>query len=430
MSLHHGANPNQSGDSRYGCSIAKGGTLMLPVRFDDIGSDDILKLVADKAAERKTLEYKEKLNIATGDERAEFLSDVSSFANASGGDIIFGISDERDGTGNATGIPSEIKPLGIDSIPTELGKIEQLIQNGIQPRIPVVQVKDVNVSGYGTVIVVRVGKSWVSPHMVTQSNRSRFYSRNSSTGKYQLDVQQIGAAFALQRGLGERLRSWKSDRISKAISGEGPIPMEGSQILLHFVSAAALTDGEQSLPRIFETQMLGMKCRLLYMSAQAMRYNADGLLILSNPTRNNRQSYLQIFRDGSLEYADTGMLDSANGISIPSQTFEEKIVQTFANAVWLLDEFEVAEPTFVSLTLLGMKGRMMALPQSHFLDRVTSEPFDRDVILSPDMLIENLAEGPPYPSTLLPIVDAVWQAAGVERTPYLKISEGVWQGTD
>jgi predicted HTH transcriptional regulator len=106
---------------------------MFPVRFDDISSDDILKLVADKAAERKTLEYKQKLNIAYGDERAEFLSDISSFANVSGGDIIFGISDERDGTGNATGIPAEIKTLAIDSIPTELGKIEQLIQNGEIP---------------------------------------------------------------------------------------------------------------------------------------------------------------------------------------------------------------------------------------------------------------------------------------------------------
>jgi hypothetical protein len=400
---------------------------MLPVRFDDIGSDDILKLVVDKAAERKTLEYKQKLNIATGDERAEFLSDISSFANASGGDIIFGISDERDGTGNATGIPAEIKPLDFDSIPTELGKIEQLIQNGIQPRIPVVQVKDVNVSGYGTVILVRVGKSWISPHMVTQSNRSRFYSRNSSTGKYQLDVQQIGAAFAEQRGLGERLRSWKADRIGKAIAGEGPVPLEGSEILFHFASAAALTGGGQPRPRIFDTQTLGIRCKLLYMSAHAMRYNADGLLMLSNLTRNSRQSYLQIFRDGSLEYADTGVLDSANGISIPSQIFEQKIVETFANAAWLVRELEVVEPIFVSLTLVGMKGRTMALPQSHFHEGPTTEPFDRDVILCPDMLIENVAEGPPYRSTLLPIVDAVWQAAGRERTPYLDERDGVWK---
>jgi hypothetical protein len=124
------------------------------------------------------------------------------------------------------------------------------------------------------------------------------------------------------------------------------------------------------------------------------------------------------------------MLDTANGISIPSQTFEQKIAETFANAVWLLRELEVAEPTFVSLTLLGMKGRRMALPHSHFNEGVTTEPFDRDVILCPDMLVENLAEGSPYRSTLLPIVDAVWQAAGRERTPYLDERNGVWKSKD
>jgi hypothetical protein len=291
-------------------------------------------------------------------------------------------------------------------------------------------VKIVEIPERGPVIVIRVGKSWIAPHMVNLGNRSRFYTRNSTTGKYPLDVQQIGAAFALQRGLGERLRSWKADRIGKAIAGEGPIPLEGSQILFHFVSASALTDGEQSLPRIFDIPTLEVKCRLLYMSAQTMRYNADGLLVLSNQTKNKRQSYLQIFRDGSLEYADTGMFDTANGISVPSQVFEQKIAETFTNAVWLLRELQVAEPIFVTLTLLGMKGRTMALPRNLQVYGFTTEPFDRDVILCPDMLMENLAEGPPYPSTLLPVVDAVWQAAGRDRTPYLHEREGVWKSKE
>jgi hypothetical protein len=163
------------------------------------------------------------------------------------------------------------------------------------------------------------------------------------------------------------------------------------------------------------------------MSAQTLRYNADGLLILSNQTRNKRQSYLQIFRDGSLEYADTGMLDTGNSNGVPSQLFEQKIAETFTNAVWLLRELQVSEPIFVTLTLLGMKGRTMALPRSLHVYGFMSEPFDRDVILCPDMLMENLAEGPPYPSTLLPVVDAVWQAAGRDRTPYLDERDGVWK---
>ena len=213
---------------------------MLPLRFEDISSDDVVRLVADKVSERKILEYKQALNIRGQEDRAEFLADVSSFANASGGDIIFGVSEERDENGQPTGVPSDIVALQIGNAATECARIEQLIGSGIQPRIPVVEVKGIEVSVRGLVIVVRVGKSWIAPHMVNYANRSRFFSRNSSTGKVQLDVQQIGASYALQRGLGERVRGWKTDRIAKAIANEGPVPMQGSRLLYHFISASAL----------------------------------------------------------------------------------------------------------------------------------------------------------------------------------------------
>jgi hypothetical protein len=63
---------------------------MLPIPFDDIGPDDILRLIEDKISERKILEFKQALDIGPDNERAEFLADVSSFANASGGERLRG----------------------------------------------------------------------------------------------------------------------------------------------------------------------------------------------------------------------------------------------------------------------------------------------------------------------------------------------------
>lgn len=294
----------------------------------------------------------------------------------------------------------------------------------INTLVPVVQVRHVDIPSHGLVIVVRVEKSWIAPHMVSYANRTRFFSRNSSTGKVQLDVQQIGAAFAEQRGLGDRLRSWKTDRIAKAIAGEGPVPMEGSQILFHFVTASTLSDVNQNLPRVFDVQRLLSKLRLMYTSPQTWRYNADGILLLSNRTQSNRQSYLQIFRNGSLEYGDTIIFDSADGNHIPSQLFEQKIVERFADAVSLLKELEAPEPIFVTLTLLRMKGRVMATPDALWAH--TSTPFDREIILSPDMLIENLRNNSPTSETLQPIANSIWQAAGRERSPYLEDTYRIW----
>jgi hypothetical protein len=389
---------------------------MLPIRFDDITADDIVRLITDKTSERKTIEYKQALNIGNTDDKAEFLADISSFANASGGDIVFGISEERDASRKPTGIPGSIVPLVLDNPATVCGSIENLIRDGIQPRIPVVYVKHFDIPGEGSVIVVRVGKSWIAPHMVSYANRTRFFSRNSSTGKVQLDVQQIGAAFALQRGLGERLRSWKTDRISKAVAGEGPVLLTGASFLFHFISVAALTDDGPALPRLFEPERWRDAHSHISFNAAQNRYNADGFLSVWTTGLSQGQFYLQVFREGSLEYGDSYALSSKGGGVIASVSFEDKLKSIFKAALSLLSQMEVADPIFVSLTLIGVKGMTLSMSPD------VSEPFDRDVIVCPDIQIQNLDEGFPYPSTLLPIVDSVWQAAGRGRSPFTALT--------
>jgi hypothetical protein len=398
---------------------------MLPIRFEDIAASDIQLLIDLKSVERKTLEYKECLAIANREERAEFLSDISSFANASGGDIIFGIYEERDEARRPTGLPAGIKPLQIENIATECGRIEQMIESGIRPRLPIVQVKSIEMPDAGPVIVVRVGKSWVAPHMVTFSNLSRFFSRNSSTGKVQLDVQQIGAAFALQRGLGERLRNWKADRIGKSVTGEGPVPLAGARILFHFVPAAVLTSDEPVHPRRFDPQSWGRGAKLMSLGSNVSRYNVDGFLLASDMKKDTPGSYLQVFREGALEYGDSYTLDSQGGRHIASRILEEKLASTFRNAVTLLRHLEAPSPIFVTLSLVSVRHRTMALPQNVSDWNYESYPFDRDVIVCPDVLLGQFEGGVPDVSILLPLLDSIWQAAGRERTPYLD-NQGKW----
>jgi hypothetical protein len=397
---------------------------MLPIGFDDITPDDIVRLVADKVSERKTLEYKKTLNVGNTEEKAEFLADVSSFANASGGDIFFGITDERGEDGNATGIPGEIVGLTISNAGTECNRIEQLIQTGLQPRLPVVFVKALDIPERGMVIVVRVGKSWAAPHMVSYANRTRFFSRNSSSGKVLLDVHQIRAAFAEQRGIGERLRTWKADRISKALSGEGPVELTGARLLFHFIPAATLMVDGQSLPRVFDDCKWGNGRRLMSLSPEWRRYNADGLLLTSKETTERGRSYLQVFKDGPLEYGDSYVLGMNRNDAIPSAIFEQKLVATFEQALSLLKSLEVSPPIYVTLTLIGAKGIRLATPYNAYRYGYVSDPIDRDVVVCPDVEFQHSTEERPYPTTLLPIVNSVWQAAGIAQS--LNIEKGQW----
>jgi hypothetical protein len=400
---------------------------MLPTRFEEISAEDVQRLVDLKIVEHRTLEYKEKLASGNREERAEFLSDISSFANASGGDIIFGIAEERSEDGKTTGIPGSINRLDMENPAIECARIEQMIESGIQPRIPLVRVRSIDIPDIGPIILIRVEKSWIAPHMVTFSNLSRFFSRNSSTGKFQLDVQQIGAAFTLQRGLGEKLRNWKADRISKAIAESGPVPMQGPKLLLQLVSGASLASDDSLLPRRFDPQSWGRLADAMSLSGNIRRYNTDGYLIASENVRDGLRSYLQVFRDGSLEYGDSYAMDSHGGNHIASQLFEEKLGRTFKLALALLRQLGVTTPIFVTLCLLGVKGKTMALPER--LQRIAfsheSDAFDRDLIVCPDVLLDGDLQSTDVSDSMLPLVDSIWQAAGRESTPY-KDDDGRW----
>jgi len=153
---------------------------MIPKQFSAIDKADIDSLVQSKTAERRTLEYKAELPLGTDDAKREFLSDVVSFANSGGGDILYGVVDEKDANGQPTGIPHEATGLAAVNETSEQLRLENICRDGIAPRIAGLQLKAVSGFPRGPVILMRIPRSWAAPHMVTFRNLSRFYARNSA----------------------------------------------------------------------------------------------------------------------------------------------------------------------------------------------------------------------------------------------------------
>ena len=69
---------------------------MISKSFDQIEKSDISALIANDVRENRMLDYKEKLPGSSDSEKTELLADVSSFANAAGGYILYGIREKRD----------------------------------------------------------------------------------------------------------------------------------------------------------------------------------------------------------------------------------------------------------------------------------------------------------------------------------------------
>src|SRR5260221_10582242 len=96
-----------------------------------IEESDLQALVDNQVSEHKTFEYKEALPGNADGDKKEFLADVSSFANASGGDLIYGIREQ-------SGVPAELSGLGLSDVDAEILRLEAVckgLRSGFEPSV-------------------------------------------------------------------------------------------------------------------------------------------------------------------------------------------------------------------------------------------------------------------------------------------------------
>ncbi len=156
---------------------------MIDKPITDITADDIQHLVDERTPEKRTLEFKAEVPGNKDSERKEFLADVSSFANAAGGDLIYGVATTDGHATAAHGVTAQ-------NIDATLLRLDHMIRSGISPRIVGFQVQRVTGLSKGPAIVIRIPRSWQGPHIVSYQQHFRFFSRNAA-GKFPMDVSDI-----------------------------------------------------------------------------------------------------------------------------------------------------------------------------------------------------------------------------------------------
>lgn len=389
---------------------------MIPKRIDDIAEADIEALVEDAVSEGRQIEYKRDLPGGTDDAKREFLADVSSFANGTGGDLLYGIKAED-------GVPKQVPGLKDFNADGDVLRLEQVIQNGIDPRIPGIRMQPVGEFDLGPVLIIRVPNSWTSPHMVTFKKWSRFFVR-TDRGKQQMDVREIGAAFALSQALPERIRDFRDGRLGKVLAGETPVPLVANpRTVLHVIPLASLrSDFRIDLGRIPD-HVRGIQT--LDGTSMGGRFNLDGFVRYTGADADGPgyTGYCQVFRTGTIETVDAYLVRERDGRGlIPHVLFEENIARFLRGCLSGLHELDVPLPLVITASLTGVKGYEMAMVPGRM--RFTSTPIDRDIVVLPDVLIEDYEAD--VPTVLRPIFDAIWNAAGWERSMNYT-EEGRWE---
>jgi hypothetical protein len=95
----------------------------------------------------------------------------------------------------AKGEPIELVGFASFDADKEILRLEQMLRDGVRPPLSV-ETRAVPLTGDRVALVVRIQKSWNPPHQVTFQKAFRFYARDSN-GKYQVDVDELRAIFAL-----------------------------------------------------------------------------------------------------------------------------------------------------------------------------------------------------------------------------------------
>ena len=389
----------------------------------DVDEKTLVALVVNGVCESRTLEFKQDLQVATEEQKQEFLSDVTALGNTDGGDIVFGMRAEK-------GVAKELVGLRNFVPDDRIGQLENLLRDCVQPRLPGLQIKARALSNGNHALLVRVGRSFAAPHMVRHQGVMRFCGRNAN-GKYDLDVQQLRSAFLGSEGMADRLRSFRLERINRLASGGAPVQLTSQHLLvLHLFPVVSARPDIRLGTADYEKLGHDLKPRPPGSGSYGSSFNMDGLLITSAWGGGAYHSFVQVFRNGFLEAVESQTLNprplQANQEAqriIPSIAWEHRILEVFAGYLKALEALGLPAPYVASISLLHVKGFYMDLGPS-----IWSEPgqlVDRDHLLTDEVLIED--PGQPAHMLLRPLFDQIWNGFGYARSQNYNPNGDWWQ---
>jgi hypothetical protein len=383
---------------------------MIPKNLNDITEADFLDLISNSVPEGRTIEYKRDLPGNADKDKKEFLADVSSFTNASGGDLLYGI-DAKDG------IPISVNGLEIDS-DKEILRLEAIIRSGIEPRIPFV-IQPIRLSNSKFVLVIRVNKSWISPHRVVFQSNDKFYSRGSN-GKYSLSVDELRIVFNFSETITERIRKFRETRIANIVADETPVTLLRRNDLpinsLHIIPISAFNPAQIHNIKTIDSCSF---CLKPISSGQSInqKYNLDGRVDYSVAGGNDETwSYVQIFRNGIIESVWQ---------SVPyANAIEKQIIEVMPTYLKFLEKLEAGMPLLIFLTITNIKGLSLHPPSHYDLSLDIMRKVDRDILIIPEVLIDSYDVS--IPQVLKPCFDSMWNAGGFQCSPNYN-EQGQWQ---
>lgn len=383
---------------------------VLPVRFDELTIDHLRGLVDASVREDQHIDFKANLPDLDGakGERAkrDLLADVASFANATGGDIVFGVEEGRDGSNKPNGVAVSLAGITLDNVDALERRWIQILETGLDPRLsPKVRLRVIE-DGGTKLLVLRVPRSAAGPHML--KDHGWFYARRGAQN-LPISTGELRAAFELSEAWATRVRRFRDERLARIVADDTPIIIDApDRFVFHLVPMSAPFERTQvDLDQLKKAQppVVG--------SSYGPRFNVEGVAIIPDEKEGRSHSYVQFFRDGALEVVTYAGAATREGEFFISR-FERDAIELVGRYLPLLEQAGAPRPFALLFALLGLRGMKPVNPDPYDR-RGRGRAADRDLYALPDVLISD--DGAELEVVLKPIFDILWQSFGFERSP-------------
>jgi hypothetical protein len=380
--------------------------------------DMLRSLIEARIAEGQAIEFKRTINVSGTEAKKKLCAELVSFANASGGDIVFGM-DEKDG------IASELIALPeFDADRTEL-QLRQIFDSNIEPPVPGLEFCPVEIGLKQFALVLRTPRSWARPHallneilkfLVRDGNRRRAFT-----------LRELREVFGLSASIAERMKQFRAERIASLATDNTPAPLLSRTLFVLHVMPQSAFDTPQSIDLSFL-----MKNNTLIWPMRdtgfSTKLNFDGVLSYFPGDHLPRKtkalsSYVQVFRDGCVEAVTTEFFHDVEGQKVIFPTYEAYVEKALHNHLRLLRELGIEPPMFVSLAFIGAQDYSVA--PSDKWNRITpGSPIAREVLIVPETPIYEYSST--YYDVLRESFDRVCQTCG--QLGSINYKDGKWSG--
>lgn len=288
--------------------------------IDKLEFQDIDNLRANQIHESDILDYKREVI-----DDDSLIKHVSAFANTKGGFIVFGI--EETGKG---GYPKAI--LGIDNSLINKERMEQILLSNISPRLlPKIQAVP-HQDTQKSILIIQIPDSYLKPHM---NSRSGKYYKRYNFEALEMTELEVSDAYRKRFNTYDEIEHY----VNKILSRETTSGIFGQIIVIPTILDHKLIEisDKSQFSWLDLNHIDPQPSGFIYASHNDYVPNfpqpsANGIIC----RREHEETFLEIHRNGTVEYADDFSARDEKGSYFLDKTFCVRLLHTlqFANVVF------------------------------------------------------------------------------------------------